>query len=367
MDKDLRFLDRRTANVLLTILVFAVVLAVLFSARRILVMFFFAILFAYLIEPIVKFLQRRSLLFKNLRGPAVVEAYLILLVMIALMAHEVVPGLPPRTTQAFDEVQAFLADLSNGKTANELGDKYGWSDTQTARLNAFLGRHREDIQSVVRSGENYTSSAAQALAWLIVIPILAIFFLYDGRHIANAVIQLASPGGQREALQAIADEVDFTLRRYIRAKVILGSLSFIFYSATMLLLNFPHAMLLGLLGGFLEFVPVAGWMTSAAAILGVGALTHSRWVWMALLLGIWRLVQDYYNTPRIMGHELEIHPLMAIFAVMVGWEVGGIIAIYLLVPFIAIIRAVWRMRTPLTSGSDAAPELMRSEVSVSAN
>jgi hypothetical protein len=43
-----------------------------------------------------------------------------------------------------------------------------------------------------------------------------------------------------------------------------------------------------------------------------------------------------------MGHELEIHPLMVIFALMVGWEIGGLVGIYLLVPVIAVTRVIWR-------------------------
>jgi hypothetical protein len=43
-----------------------------------------------------------------------------------------------------------------------------------------------------------------------------------------------------------------------------------------------------------------------------------------------------------MGHELEIHPLMVIFALMVGWEIGGLVGIYLLVPVIAGTRVIWR-------------------------
>src|SRR5215831_6470626 len=60
------FPDRRTANILLTILLFAVVLAIAYAARGVIVIFAFAILFAYLIDPVVRFLQRHSLFFKNL-------------------------------------------------------------------------------------------------------------------------------------------------------------------------------------------------------------------------------------------------------------------------------------------------------------
>jgi len=336
------FPDRRTANILLTILLFAVVLAVVYSVRRILVIFFLAILFAYLLEPVVNFLQRHSLLFRNLRGPAVVEVYLGFLVLIALVAHGVAPGLLRQTSKLFDEVPALLEGLSTGEIATEIGDKYGWSEAQELRLKAFLAGHREGIQSLVRGAESDTSSAAQAIAWLVLIPLLAIFFLRDGPHIANVMIRLASAGGKYGAVQAVANEMHLTLTRYMRAKVILGGLSLLFYSAAMLLLNFPHAIALGFLGGVLEFIPAAGWMISAAAIIGVGVFTHSHWIGMAVLLGIWRLVQDYYTSPRVMGHQLEIHPLMTVFAVMVGWEIGGIVGIYLLVPLIAAIRAIWR-------------------------
>ena len=67
-------LDRRTARTLLTILVFALVLAVAYVARAVIIIFIFSILFAYLIDPVVRFLQRHSLFFKNLRGPHVLEA-----------------------------------------------------------------------------------------------------------------------------------------------------------------------------------------------------------------------------------------------------------------------------------------------------
>jgi predicted PurR-regulated permease PerM len=97
----------------------------------------------------------------------------------------------------------------------------------------------------------------------------------------------------------------------------------------MLVLSFPHAIALGLLAGLLEFIPVAGWMISATSIVTLGVLTHSHWIWMAALLALWRMLMDYWIAPRVMGHELEIHPLLAIFAVMMGGAIGGIVGVYL--------------------------------------
>ena len=58
--------------------------------------------------------------------------------------------------------------------------------------------------------------------------------------------------------------------------------------------------------------------------------------------GIWRVVMDYAISPRVMGHQLEIHPLLAIFTVMAGGAVGGIAGIYLSIPLVATLRVVWR-------------------------
>ena len=63
--------DRRTARILLTILVFALVLTVLYVARSVIIIFAFSALFACLINPVVRFLQRSSLFFRNLKGPHV--------------------------------------------------------------------------------------------------------------------------------------------------------------------------------------------------------------------------------------------------------------------------------------------------------
>lgn len=362
MNKDMKFPDRRTVNVLLTIVLFAAVLGVVYAARRVLVVFFFAILFAYLLEPVVRFQQHHSLLFKNWRRAAVVEAYLAFLILIVLFAHAVVPGLIRRTSQAFDQVPVLLDGLSTGETATELGNKYGWSDAQTARLRTFLARHQEKIQGVARAGDKYTSSATQVIAWLVVIPVLAIFFLLDGPRIASALIRIASMGGKYPDVQEIAEEMNLIVKKYVRAKMSLCGLSFIFYSTAMLLLRFPHAIAIGFAGGLLEFVPVAGWMISAAAILSLGALSHAHWIWMAALLGIWRLIQDYVTTPRVMGHELEIHPLMVIFALMVGWEIGGLVGIYLLVPVIAATRVIWRRYIFPGPQAQSKPVLVRASV-----
>jgi predicted PurR-regulated permease PerM len=333
------FPDRRTSNVLLTILLFALVVAVLYVARRVLLIFTFAILFAYLIDPVVRFLQRHSLFFKNLRGPHVVEAYLAFLIFAALAAQGLAPLVSTRADKLLKEAPVWLDSVTTGDIAIKIGRAQGWNELEELQWKSYLVDHREKIRSLVSSAEQFASTALVAL---FVVPILSVFFLADGRRIADSFIQLISSETNHQTIQAVAEELNTMLRKYIRAKVILGACSLVFYAAAMLSLGFPNAISLGLLGGVLEFVPVAGWMSSAALISTVGILTHRHWIWMAVLLGVWRMVMDYFISPRVVGRNLEIHPLMVLFAVMVGGEIGGIVGIYLSIPLMVVIRVVWR-------------------------
>jgi predicted PurR-regulated permease PerM len=333
------FLDRRAVRVLRTILVFALALAAVYVVRAVIIIFAFSILFAYLINPVVRFLQRHSLFFKNLRGPHVVEAYLAFIIVIVLVSHGIAPQFHRNVTRLLTEIPALGDRVSTGEIANDLGSNLGWTDTQATRIRSFLQQHRATIASSI---EELGRFASTAVAGILVIPILAIFFLSDGENLANQVIRLVSTKENYDAMRSLAGELHVMLQHYIRAKVILGGLSLSYCTVAMLLLGFPSAVMLGILAGILEFIPVAGWMIAAATIVSAGALAHAHWIWMLSLLLVWRVLMDYWIAPRVMGHELEIHPLLAIFTLMVGGSIGGIVGIYLSVPLVATLRVIYR-------------------------
>jgi len=165
--------------------------------------------------------------------------------------------------------------------------------------------------------------------------------LRDGRQLADAIVSALGRRRNRARINQILVQVDEMLAKYIRAQLSLAGLSFVFYSGSMLCLRFPFSIPLGLLGGILEFLPGVGWVASAAVFLTIGFLTHAHWIWMGVLLMLWRLVQDYVNSPRIMGDNLQLEPLTVLFSLMVGGQIGGIAGLYLSVPTVAVLRIVW--------------------------
>jgi len=70
--------------------------------------------------------------------------------------------------------------------------------------------------------------------------------------------------------------------------------------------------------------------------------SYQYWPWLLLFLVVWRLVQDYVIAPRIMGDSVQLHPLAALFGVLAGGEIAGVLGVYLSIPVMASLRIVWR-------------------------
>ena len=332
-------LDRGTVKILFTTLCFILLLLAIYRARQIILIFILAILFTHLLEPVVHSLQRHSLLFRNLRGPAVVETYLAVVILVGCMIIALIPGVTRAPDTLLQNAVAALDDLGNGNVVERVGVQYGWAPSRTLQLKQFIVRHREEIHGLVESIE---AAVPNVLGGVALVPILAIFFLQDGRVITRAAVYVVAPWGAAETLQGIMDEFAVVLRKFMRTQVTLALFSLIFYWVVLLLFRVPHAIALGVLGAFLEFIPVAGWLIAAGTILTVGILSQSHWIWVGILILVWRAIQDYVNVPHIMGKHFQIHPLLSVFGIMVGYEIGGIVGVYLSVPLMAVTGVVWR-------------------------
>jgi predicted PurR-regulated permease PerM len=315
--------DARTARVLITVLLFALGLGFLYVARQTLMAFLFAIFFAYLMSPLVSHLER--LLHGRARAIAVI--YLLLLGLVVLFFVSMGPRIGREGGRLVKSLPA-LASLSSGQIAEQLGQQHGWN-AKAVDLAQNVGLHVAEV-------------AKQA--WLLVIvPLLSIFFLKDGRSFSEILLALVQSRPQRELLQGVLSDLNQMLAHFIRAQLTLAALTFVMYSAVLAMMRMPYALVLGTVGGMLEFIPVIGPLVAAVLIVGVALLMgYQHWLWLIVFLGVWRLIQDYVSSPRIMGHSMELHPLAAIFGVMAGGEVAGILGIFLSIPVMASLRIVFR-------------------------
>lgn len=334
-------IDDRAGNVVTTVALFLIAVAVLYLARSAFFILLLAFLFAYLLEPLVTSVQQHTRLGRQSRTWAIAQVYLAGFALLGGIGYELGPVLIRQIKSLNAAVPQILQDLSDAKAAVDLETKHGLSAAQQQQIHNWLARNHDFIARVFERGAFSAAYIAESAIWLFVIPILAIFILRDGRKLVDGIVEAMGRGREQTVLKQILGQVNSMLAKYVRAQLALAGLSFAFYSVSMLLLRFPYAIALGLIGGVLEFLPAVGWVASAAAILTIGFLTHAHWIWMAWLLVLWRLVQDYVNSPRIMGDNLQLQPLIVLFALMVGGEVGGIAGLYLSVPAVAVLRIVW--------------------------
>jgi len=332
-------LDARTARVLATILLYGLALAFVYLAWRTLAAFLFAILFAYLLEPVVAGLQARLRL-----GRA--GAVALLYAGLAGAGGTFLFFLGPAIVQQASRLSQLLPQLSgriaSGEIVRQIGSQRGWSLETQLRLESFVAAHHLAIGRWEQALLAEVGRLAANASWVALIPILAIFFLVSGGRFAEALVEQLDRRRQRALVRELLRDVHDVLASYIRAQITLTALALGVYLLGFELLRLPYAIALGVVAGLLEFIPVVGPLTAAAIVLGTAFLLgYPALLGLLVFLGVWRLVQDYFNSPRIMGGQVQLHPLAVLFGVFAGAEMAGVVGVYLSVPAMATLRVVW--------------------------
>ena len=341
--------DPKTARILCTALIFALALAFLDAARETLTLFLFAILFAYFVDPLVSRLE------KPLRGriQAIAAVYLILIALLVGLGFLIGTKIAAEGNALATSLPSLLDAAGSGHLVSQVGQNHGWSLARQAQIQAFLIAHKDLILGYGRAIGQRLAVPAQHIWWLVLIPILSIFFLKDGQSIAANLVALARAPEEKKTLRGIVSDVKIMLGSYIRAQLILASLTLAVYTVVLSLLHLKYALILGPLAGIFEFVPVVGPAIAAIIVFVIAVLTsYPHLIWLVLFLAVWRLLQDYVNAPRIMGKSLEISPLVQILAVLAGGEIAGVVGALVSVPAVATLRILWRRLTS-ENGPDA--------------
>ncbi|MFZ3266107.1 MAG: AI-2E family transporter [Terriglobales bacterium] len=339
-------LDSRTSRVLFTLLLFALGLGFLYAARHTLILFLFAIFFAYLINPAVGRLE------KVVRGRtrAIAVIYLLLLLAISLFGVLAGPRISRQSARLGAALPGLMENASNGQISGQIGElaarisaQHGWSTATQNRIQSYLYNHRDELSQFAQRLGLRAAEAAQEVWVLFLVPILAIFFLRDGDSFHGVVVALVQSRSQREFLEDVLNDLNQMLAQFIRAQLTLAAFSFVAYSSVLGVMRVPYALMLGTAGGALEFVPVVGPLVAGVAMTMVAILTgYPHWLILVLFFCIWRLIQDYVISPRIMGASVELHPLAALFGILAGGEIAGVLGVYLSIPVMASLRIVWR-------------------------
>jgi predicted PurR-regulated permease PerM len=350
----LQIFDKRTAQVLLTALVFGLGLLFLYSAWRAIIAFLFAVFFAYLLEAPVSRLQNW---FRGSRGAAIAVVYLVFAGVLVVTLSLLGPPVAQEAQKLTQHAPEWANRITSRQIAEQVGGRYGWSTTTINRVGDFLSEHRSEMINTTQDLVLRAVRSLQNTWWLFLVPILAIFFLRDGQRFGKMIVNSVEDYPNRQLVAAAVEKMHSMLGYYIRAQLVLAVLAMVVVTLALWAMGVPYAIALGPAAGALEFIPVVGPVVGAIVILGVAFLSqypHLLWVFIFLL--IWRGIQDYVTSPRIMSGTLELHPLAVLFGVLAGGEVAGVIGVFLSIPVLATLRILfhtWQLSRNTSSAVSA--------------
>src|SRR5437762_5712354 len=245
-------IDGRATRILFTVSLFAVGLGFLYVSRRTLIAFLFAVFFAYLVDPAVSRVERWT----KGRPSAIAVIYLLIVLILGTFFFFVGPRIGHEAQKLTESLPALLERVGSGQIAEQIGAEHGLSVATRRQLSDFLASHRNDLLHLAQRAGLRVAEVAQQSWLLIVVPILAGFFLKDARTFSEVSLSLVHSRPQRELLEGVLGDLNQMLAHFIRAQLMLAAFSLLAYIAFMELTRVPYALVLGTAGGMLEFIPV---------------------------------------------------------------------------------------------------------------
>ena len=333
-------IDPRAARAAWTVFLLALLLAIAHAVRETLVVFMAALLFAYLLTPLVGLVERFT---PRQVSPRIALAIVYLILVGAIVALSISLG-----SQLVEEANSLAEKLPNLMTNRSWIDRIPlpyWLEPVRARMietlqAEFENGSKEILPFVGRLGTGIVSGAKYIL-YIVLIPILAFFFLKDAGEIREAVVASVEES-RRPVLDNILEDINILLGEYMRALVLLAMSSFIANSLFLGISGAPYAILLAVGASLGEFIPVVGPAAATILILLVTGLSGYTHVVLYLIFWIvYRIFQDYVLSPYLMGRGVKLNPLMVLFGVLAGEQIAGIIGMFFSVPIIATLRVIF--------------------------
>ena len=333
--------DRRAASYTATVLFILLLLVLVYLIRETLFVFALALLFSYLLWPLVHCIDRR--LPGRSRVPALTIVYLSIVGLLIIIGIAVGSRVVLQADELALRIPELLARLEKPAEIVTSPSILTFKQTVLSILQKQLAEHSRDLLSLLPNVALGLLSHAGSLVYILLVPILGFFLLKDGPEFRNSLLRMLAEGSRRDEINEIAADVHLLLAQYMRALVLLAAAVFTAYASFFFFMGVPYGILLAAIAFFLEFIPVVGPLVAAIAVLIVAGLSGYQHLLLILVfLAVFRIFQDYVLSPRLMSKSAKLQPVMVILGILAGGQIAGIPGIFLSVPVLAILRIVYR-------------------------
>ncbi len=327
----------------------------LVQAGNALTPFIFGVVIAYLVLPIV---NRLSILMP--RWGAIGLVYLVGIALTVLSMTFLIPPLLEQTRNAFVQIRlpSLLELEAQALAFFELYSQYIPPEFQReieTTLNNVLNSIQNNLTSLVQQGGGFLFTQVQqvfnTLAFLlgfIIIPFWLFYVLYDQQAGLDGLNRLIHPAARKD-FWAILTITDRIFSNYIRGQLLLGFVVGLasFVGLTILNMfgfNIPYTLLLAVIAGFTELIPLVGPVLGAIPAILVALLTDSPTAALAVL-ALYVAIQQleaHLLIPRIIGESVGIHPAVLMVVLVIAGQSAGLLGVILAAPLAAVARDIFR-------------------------
>lgn len=341
---------------------------VLYEFRSLLRPLILAFLLAFILNPVVDFLERRVHMHRGLASALIF--FFLLLLMLGLLAAPVtaVPTVRRAIIAAQLDLKQVIDDINTvlGQRIEIAGFEFDLG-LVAQELSAAL---RRLVESIAQGTLDVVLSVASGAFWIIFILFVAFYLTRDAHRIGRAMVELAPPGYRDDAIR-MRQEIVQVWNAFLRGELLLGTVVGLAVALVTTGLGLPYPWALGLIAGVLELVPNIGPVLSSVPAILLALIQGSAFLplgnfWFAIVVaGAYWLVQLVENNllvPRILGRTLDLHPLAVLIAVLAGSQLAGILGILLAAPTLATLRVLARYilhrlydRDPFPSSREPEP------------
>ncbi|MDP9246275.1 MAG: AI-2E family transporter, partial [Chloroflexota bacterium] len=341
------------------VLLFVAAIFLMFRAGDIVRPFLWAAILGYILLPVVRAMERRV---TNHRGFAAGIVFVALLLVIAGGVRFLAP-LAVEQAQTFQRsLPTLIANAQN--TLAETLDQLGAEDLVPIVFGPIATAPIEVSRSVANLAVPFIVGFSHFLLEFLVFLIGTFFFLRDWPRLINWV-KAQLPSASRHELLPLGEQVSILLSRYVRGQLLLVV---IMSAATTIGLTFfgvPFSLLLGLVTGVLEVIPIIGPITAGAiaCLVALGnpnpfGMSQLAYVGaIAIMYTVLRHAEDYFVIPLVIGRIVRLHPALVIFSLLSGGAVFGLIGVVLAVPVAATLRLVLIYVSAKLRDADPFPRL----------
>ncbi|AIE87898.1 hypothetical protein OP10G_4530 [Fimbriimonas ginsengisoli Gsoil 348] len=314
---------------------FLIVCYLIYVVREIWLPLGLSFLIATVLDPVVDRMEARG--FSRAMGSAIIFTSFLLGLGVTLWF------LIPAISRQGGEIQAsfakFFPDMSpKGIQASlqKLHTPAAMLGVATQALNGLRGGFERSSTWLTSYGMQFLSN----LIWVVIVPIVAFYALRDFHLILGKGLLLV-PKDRRGSVQTYVAEVTAIFAKYLRGLMLVSILNGIATWLLLMVCHVPNALLLGVIAGILYSVPYIGALLTIVITAGVSFIAGGP-TYMAEIVGVsillHQIIFDQIISPRILGGQVGLHPILAIVALLSGNLLLGIIGMILAVPIAACIQ-----------------------------